>query len=147
MTRFSKWVFACYMMSLTILYLISKFNHFFLYVYWTEMGTVLFLQMTNMLFRKPIDNFTKYKDSISYETEKIRFVYMYFGFPITLLFPEYFRQIRKDSYYERRLKQIESTMNFYEEHKTPLPEEIKNEWTVCNRYLKLKKLKTKQEEI
>jgi len=103
------------------------------------------LQLINIIFRKKIDNKTKYNDSISSESEKIRFIYTYFGFPITILFKRYFKQIRKDSYYVRRLKELENIMQVYQKNDIPINEEIKNDWVTCNRYLKLKKLKEKQE--
>lgn len=141
MSKFSITVFISYLLLLVTTWFIDK------HLYWAIISTVLILQMINMVFRKYIDNKTKYHDSYYAEEEKLRFFYAYFGFPITLMFPKYFRQIRKDSYYERKLKEIETTMKFFEGHNVPIPEETKNEWTICNRYLKLKKLKTKQEEV
>ena len=140
MSKFSKTVFAIYFITLIITWLISK------YAYWCVITLVLFLQLSNMALRKWVDNRTKYKDSISHEAEKLRWFYMYFGFPITICFPKQFRQIRKDTYFERRAKELEEGIKFYEEHSVPAPEEMKDELINCNRYLKLKKIKHKQEE-
>lgn len=141
MSKFSIKVFVIYILSLVMIYVISK------QVYWGVISTVLFLQLTNMFLRNWVDSKTKYKESINNESEKIRFIYTYFGFPITLMFKDYFKQIRKDSYYERAIEQLKNKIEFYNKHDIPITEDIKDDWIDCNRYLKLKKLKTKHQEI
>ena len=140
MSKFSKTIFVTYIISLFIINYISN------YVYWGVIILILFLQMSNMILRKWVDNRTKYKDSIIHEDEKLRFFYMYFGFPITVCFPNHFRQIRKDTFFERRVKELEERKKFYTEHGAPITDEIKEELINCNRYLKLRKIKQKQEE-
>ena len=135
MSKFSIKVFIGYISVLLILWFTSR------YAYFGVIGMVTVLQIINMIFRKRIDNVTKYKDSFIYESEKFKFFFTYFGFPITILFPEYFKELRKYSYYERKMKQLKELIEMYEEHKMPINEKIKNDWIICNRYLKLKKYK------
>ena len=141
MSKFTKTIFITYIISLFIINYISN------YVYWGVIILILFLQLSNMMLRKWVDNRTKYKDSIAHEDEKLRFFYMYFGFPITVCFPKRFRQIRKDTFFERRVKELEERKKFYTEHGAPITDEIKDELINCNRYLKLRKIKQKREEI
>ena len=141
MSKFSKTIFVIYFVTLIITWIISR------YAYWAVITLILFLQLSNMALRKWVDNKTKYKDSIFSEDEKLRFFYMYFGFPIVICFPKQFRQIRKDSYYERRVKELDELVKFYSEHDASITDEMKDELINCNRYLKLKKIKHKQEEV
>jgi hypothetical protein len=140
MSKFAKITFAIYLVTLVIVYLISK------PVYWGILFTILVLQIINMVLRKYVDNKTKYKDSISDESEKMRFFYTYLGFPIALMFPDYFKKIRKDTYYVRKIQKLEDLIKMYTEHKLSVDQQIKDEWVNCNRYLKLKKLKAKHLE-
>ena len=141
MSKFIIKVLIIYVTSLLIIYKINEG------VYWVILITIIVLQLSNSLFRKRIDNVTKYKDPISKESEQISFFYSYFGFPITLIFRKRFREIRKDSYYERKIKEINRLIEFYGENDAEIPENMKNEWVICNRYLKLKKLKTKHQKV
>jgi hypothetical protein len=141
MSKFSKIIFASYLSTLILAWLIN------IYVYWGIILTVLFLQVSNMMLRKWVDNKTKYRDSLSHEEEKLRLIYSYFGFPITILFPKKFKEIRKYSYYERKLKELEEMEKFYTERSFPITDEMKEELINCNRYLKLKRIKHKQEKV
>ena len=80
MSKFTKTIFITYIISLFIINYISN------YVYWGVIILILFLQLSNMMLRKWVDNRTKYKDSIVHEDEKLRFFYMYFGFPYYCMF-------------------------------------------------------------
>ena len=140
MSKFVKIVFAIYLVSLVIIYFLSK------QVYWGVIFTILGLQLINMVLRKYVDNKTKYKDDLISEGEKLRFFYSYLGFPIAILFPKHFRQIRKDTYFVRKIKSLEDLIKMYTDHKLPVDQKIKDEWINCNRYLKLKKLKEKHLE-
>ena len=144
-SNFSKWVFFSYLSILTIIFIISRFASWVMYIYWFIILTILVLQISNMVMKKYVDNKTKYKDSLLYESEKLRFVFAYFGFPIVLLFPDYFREIRKDSYYVRRLKELGDLIKMYEKSGITVNEEVRSDWTICNRYLKLKKLKNHED--
>lgn len=141
MSKFSKIVFISYISLLIIAWLIN------IYVYWGIIMTVLFLQLSNMFLKKWVDNKTKYKDSLAHEGEQLRLIYSYFGFPITVLFPKRFREIRKYSYHERKLKELEDLIKLYNDNNMIISERLKNDWTICNRYLKLKKIKHKQEKV
>ena len=97
-----------------------------------------------MIFQKYIDNKTKYNTSLYVENEKLRLFYSYLGFPIVLIFPNYFYEIRKQSFYNRRIIELEDLIKLYKKHDIPINETITEDLKICNRYLKLKKLKAKQ---
>ena len=85
MSKFSKRVFIIYILSLVVLWIVSTT------LYWIVILTVLALQIINMILRNFIDKLTSYNgDKLYYESEKLRFIYAYFGFPIVLFFLKYF---------------------------------------------------------
>ena len=137
MSKFSWIVFGIYLSILILVYFFINF------LYWPILGTVLFLQITNMIFRKYINKKTKYKekDELFMENEKIRFLFIYFGFPLVFIHLNYLKQLRKDSYYIRNVKELESLIKIYEENDIKIDDKMKNDWIMCNRYLKLKKIR------
>ena len=96
-----------------------------------------------MIFRKYINKKTKYKekDELFMENEKIRFLFIYFGFPLVFIHLNYLKQLRKNSYYIRNVKELESLIKIYEENDIKIDDKMKNDWIMCNRYLKLKKIR------
>jgi hypothetical protein len=142
MSKFSKRVFIIYILTFIVIWSLSKT------LWLVILFSIMFLQFINVLLKKFLNRYTWYNESKLFnESEQLRFVYAYFGFPVVLFFPKYFRELRKVSYHERTLKQTEEMIEMYNKNQIPIDERLKEMWVDCNRFLKLKKIRTKQREL
>ncbi len=125
-----------YTILLVIFYIINR------HLYFGFLFFVMFCQSISFLCSKWFDRKTQYRDSkIVEEPGRIKVYYSYLAFPVVLLFMNHFRELRKDSYYQRKYDELSELKNYI-----TFDDELKERWEECFNYLRIKKLQKIQKK-